>query len=95
MSAIGFKMDIKSEKRGSILGASRGYQGDTLPAIRFKMEYLGKIRGLAGWVGLSLSGLGSYDDHMAFFFLFKISQQIWLLEPSKVSAKMGRGWQAD
>ena len=24
-----------------------------------------------------------------------ISQQIWLLEASKVSAKMGRGWQAD
>ena len=30
-----------------------------------------------------------------FFFLFEISQQIWLLEASKVSAKMGRGWQAD
>ena len=29
------------------------------------------------------------------FFSFLISQQIWLLEPSKVSAKMGRGWQAD
>ena len=25
------------------------------------------------------------------FFLFKISQQIWLLEQSKVLAKMGRG----
>ena len=29
-----------------------------------------------------------------FFFLFEISQQIWLLEASKVSAKMGRGRQA-
>ena len=29
------------------------------------------------------------------FFLFEISQQIWLLEASKVLAKMGRGWQAD
>ena len=29
------------------------------------------------------------------FFLFEISQQIWLLEASKVSAKMGRGRQAD
>ena len=29
------------------------------------------------------------------FFLFEISQQIWLLEASKVSAKMGHGWQAD
>ena len=28
------------------------------------------------------------------FFLFEISQQIWLLEASKVLAKMGRGWQA-
>ena len=29
------------------------------------------------------------------FFLFQIIQQIWLLEASKVSAEMGRGWQAD
>ena len=29
------------------------------------------------------------------FFLFQISQQIWLLEVSKVLAEMGRGWQAD
>ena len=29
------------------------------------------------------------------FFLFQISQQIWLLGASKVSAKMGRGWQAN
>ena len=29
------------------------------------------------------------------FFLFEISEQIWLLEAYKVSAKMGRGWQAD
>ena len=29
------------------------------------------------------------------FFLFEISQQIWLLEASKVSAEMGCGWQAD
>ena len=29
------------------------------------------------------------------FFLFEISQQIWLLEASKVLAEMGRGWQAD
>ena len=29
------------------------------------------------------------------FFLFKISQQIWSLEASKVLAEMGRGWQAD
>ena len=29
------------------------------------------------------------------FFLFRISQQIRSLEASKVSAKMGRGWQAD
>ena len=29
------------------------------------------------------------------FFLFEISQQIWLLEASKVFAKMGRSWQAD
>ena len=28
------------------------------------------------------------------FFLFKISQQIWSLEASKVFAKMGCGWQA-
>jgi len=28
------------------------------------------------------------------FFLFKISQQMQLLEASKVSAKMDRGWQA-
>ena len=28
------------------------------------------------------------------FFLFEISQQIWLLEASKVWAKMGRGGQA-
>ena len=28
------------------------------------------------------------------FFLFKISQQIWLLDASKVSAKMDLGWQA-
>ena len=33
--------------------------------------------------------------NLAIFFLFKISQQIWLLEASKVSAKMGRGWQAN
>ena len=26
---------------------------------------------------------------------FQISQQIWLLEASKVLAKIGRGWQAD
>ena len=30
-----------------------------------------------------------------FFFPFEISQQIWLLEASKVSAEMGHGWQAD
>ena len=29
------------------------------------------------------------------FFLFEISQQIWLLEASKVLAQMGRGRQAD
>ena len=29
------------------------------------------------------------------FFLFKKSQQIQWLEASKVSAEMGRGWQAD
>ena len=29
------------------------------------------------------------------FFLFEISQQIWLLEASKVFAKMGRSWQAN
>ena len=29
------------------------------------------------------------------FFLFEISQQIWLLEASKVLAKMGSGWQAN
>ena len=29
-----------------------------------------------------------------FFFLFKISLQIWLLEASKVLDKMGYGWQA-
>ena len=29
------------------------------------------------------------------FFLFEISQQIWLLEASKVLAEMGRGRQAD
>ena len=29
------------------------------------------------------------------FFSFKISQQIWLLEAYKVSAKMGCGGQAD
>ena len=30
-----------------------------------------------------------------FFFLFRISQQIQLLEASKVLAEMGCGWQAD
>ena len=35
----------------------------------------------------------SLEPHL--FFLFKTSQQIWLLEPSKVLAKMGCGWQAD
>ena len=29
------------------------------------------------------------------FFLFEISQQIQLLEASKILAKMGCGWQAD
>ena len=29
------------------------------------------------------------------FFLFKIFKQVWLLEASKVSAKMDRSWQAD
>ena len=29
------------------------------------------------------------------FFLFEISQQIWLLEASKVLAKMGHSWQAN
>ena len=29
------------------------------------------------------------------FFLFKTSQQLWLLEASKVLAKMGCGWQTD
>ena len=29
-----------------------------------------------------------------FFFLFEISKQIWLLEASKVSAKIGCGWKA-
>ena len=29
------------------------------------------------------------------FFLFEISQQIWLLEASKVSAEMGCSWEAD
>ena len=29
------------------------------------------------------------------FFLFEISQQIWLLEASKVSAKMDSAWQAN
>ena len=36
--------------------------------------------------------LGPEPQH---FFRFKISQQIWLIEASKVLAKMGRGWQAD
>ena len=36
--------------------------------------------------------MGPEPNH---FFLFKISQQIWLLEASKVLAEMGRGWQAD
>ena len=30
-----------------------------------------------------------------FFFLFQISQQIELLDTSKILAKMGRSWQAD
>ena len=30
-----------------------------------------------------------------FFFLFQISQQIELLETSKILAEMGRSWQAD
>ena len=34
-------------------------------------------------------------QNLTIFFLFQISQQIWLLEASKVSAEMGRGWQAD
>ena len=29
------------------------------------------------------------------FVLFRILQKIWLLEASKVLAKMDRGWQAD
>ena len=29
------------------------------------------------------------------FFLFEKSQEIWLLEASKVSAEMGCSWQAD
>ena len=40
-------------------------------------------------------GLLQLLQNLTNFFIFKISQQIWLLEASKVSAKMGRGWQAD
>ena len=34
-------------------------------------------------------------QNLTIFFLLKISQQIWLLEPSKVLADMGCGWQVD
>ena len=34
-------------------------------------------------------------QNLTSFFLFRISQQIRSLEASKVSAEMGRGWQAD
>ena len=34
-------------------------------------------------------------QNLTIFCLFEISQQIWLLEVSKISAKMGCGWQAD
>ena len=40
-----------------------------------------------------ITPMGPEPHH--FFSLFEISQQIWLLEASKVSAEMGRGWQAD
>ena len=33
-------------------------------------------------------------QNLTIFFLFRISLKIQLLEPSKVLAKMGRGWQA-
>ena len=42
-----------------------------------------------------LRGYSNGSRTSPFFFLFEKSQQIWLLEASKVSAKMGRGWQAD
>ena len=35
------------------------------------------------------------DIEKSFCFVFETSQQIWLLEASKVSAKMGHGWHAD
>ena len=38
-----------------------------------------------------VSPIGPEPHH---FFLFKISQQIQSLEASKVSAEMGRSWQA-
>ena len=40
-----------------------------------------------------ITPMGPEPHH--FSFLFEISQQLWLLEASKVLAEMGRGWQDD
>ena len=42
-----------------------------------------------------LRGYSKRSRTSTIFFLFKISQQIWLLEASKVLAEMCRCWQSD
>ena len=63
--------------------------GPTAHSKNFKTPFLKRY-----WKILS-RGYSNRSRTSPFFFLFKISQQIWSLEASKNLAKMGRGWQAD
>ena len=62
--------------------------GLTVCSKNFKTPFLRDIE--KSFQEVTLMGLEPHH-----FFHFEISQQIWLLEASKVSAKMGRGRQAD
>ena len=56
-------------------------------AEKFKMPFFGDIEN--SFHEVTHIGLKPHQ----FFFLFKISQQMQLLETSKFAAKMGHGWQ--
>ena len=84
---ISLSFNINREKIWYII-RKRREGGPTARSKKFKTPFFKDIEKSFQEVIL----MGPEPHH---FFLFEISQQIWLLEASKVSAKMGRGWQAD
>ena len=88
---MGSTLVYSKQNLSKSMGSSRGhrYYLDTLLVRKIsKRHFLKDIENSFQEV----TQIGPEPPH---FFLFQISQQIELLETSKILAKMGRSWQAD